>query len=319
MTTASRGNKHRNFMGEVEVSQRKGNRRGLTDRLTDFKRSHGTSHRLTAADNVAAFGGALANLMAAEAYLATAAELVVDDSAQADAFGLSIEAARKAENLATPRSYTALKTAKFLLDLPIQATLFTTGKLPSCGTMERYYQSGVNMGYDMGTALNEKWKSDDDDKFQLHGALGEIAVQLLLNRDSIYRIGDGSSLALPSTLLQDRGQSTNGIVSKSWDLSVFTDMDRGGSPELTYKVQVKTGGNSGNSIQYHDDIALVNIRDGLTIGRGGSSLPDPRPVSPQRIVQELAWEANGEARNGIIGLINYRTDMLLDIIDPVAA
>ncbi len=302
--------------GERTDELKRGYTKPLQTRLTEYKNANTPEKMMSSAEEIRNFGGSKATLLAAQAYMDIATNSDPADSLQTDAFSASRECADQSLRLSRSETYDSIRASKFILDLSLWGILCSTGKLPSSEKMEKHYYDSLDL-FGKVEPYFKKRAFNLNEMMNFSGFLGEVATQLLINRYSLDTIGDGSMLALPSTLSQDRSKKTKGIYSGSWDVSVFTDTDRLGSPKLDYAIQVKTGEECKEL--YYDDISLLHFRRDLGVpGRrfdydASSGLYLAKPI---RVMRELINEIGEEPKDYMIDIINQRTERLLDVIDP---
>lgn len=149
------------------------------------------------------------------------------------------------------------------------------------------------------------------ERSRLAGNMTEISLKLLLKRFGIYELKDRSWCAIPSLLTENHGQGSTASVNRRWGISVLTDPDELGEPELTYKVQSKTSDTWEQKSPPDDNIALVCLNPDLRL-EGESKLP------ASTIIHECKFEVNEPDNPNYLSVkqrLEKRSQLLLETID----
>lgn len=264
--------------------------------------THGSQEAFTIA------GGMCLELAAQPTTSPETSAKLIDESF--DIWGQAIERWWLSETIKPATMRTALGYAA----LESYRSIILEDTLPDQLTVEKMHADLCNVGL-MGIQLQEHFtKSEQTEEAKdTVGVLAEVALLLLHQRFTMQQLQDGSMLALPAHLTQDRGRGNvpAGAASQKWDLTVFSEFPPS-RPEVTYKIQAKSRKHRDEPI-YTPDIARVYVSEDLALDPAERK----RGIKPYQVVKERVQEYTDIAAGVTKKRAGARSELLLDCLDKV--
>lgn len=199
-------------------------------------------------------------------------------------------------------------------------SILTRDTLPSPQTTREMNHRLVEVGHVALNTLRMIGQTELDDKTAaLFGFAAEMAILTLAQRHTIRESTTSEWLPLQSSFSEDHGGncSSYGLkLSTPWDITIFTQYDRGLPPESTYQLQVK-------SVRYYkpgsqpmdtdSDVSQIILAPDFSLAPSGQKA---FPIV-SRILGAVQIERDNPeaAAERITPLLDRQTEILLDIID----
>jgi len=281
----------------------------------DFTDTDGFTNKLLAARNLEAYGTLESHQAAAAAYLELATTHPMPGSEQqhyffSSAYNLADTVVSRADRDNRLTS-TPFEAQQLKIDIPILVGIHAEGQIPKADELTDHFFMTLRNAELARDCLLKNGVTNNKDRREIAGILGEEAVMLLLEGYEIFSVGGNNRACVKSSISDDRstkgGDKAHGSL---FDLNVYDQLDPTVPVTSQYKIQVGGASKLKELGRYDSDIRVVTP---WTIQLPGEEAPSFLRVV-REIGQALRNPESKPARN-----VSARTELLLDALDCRAA
>ncbi len=193
--------------------------------------------------------------------------------------------------------------------LPAFHHMLARYKLPTNNNLSEIYSDLVTSSNELLDYSNNSPRSQDKTSLEARGVLGEMTILLLLQRFALNNMPEGTWTPLQSYFSEDHGGNciANSDVP-SWDINIFTQLEKKARINKTYSLQIKANMNdycmAGNK-EADTIYILEDLRLNPNEHRIGGAIIKACQI-------ELEEVSNSER---ITNILDDRTEKLMDKLD----
>jgi hypothetical protein len=292
---------------------------GTREVVNSFAQAENLDEQLLCIDKLTHNGSALDHAYTGDMWLDIAWNAEGDYDFRVNAFNQAIAAWEKSLKIHSVGSHlmnnSSSRASRMLANIGLYRSLIFDGIMPAAEVVQAAYTRTLEIGVEQNRSMEKITSHSDRNKRnieavqELAGAISQTSILLLFQRFSM-KIGTENWLALPSLVSQEFGNQSHGtFYRKNWNLSVFGRLSTDESPELTYKIQVKTNKNDNESRQYEDGITVIYAREDAKVTESA------RTLRYNTIIDDCVAEQDQIDPDFFSKTLDMRTERLLDVID----